>query len=40
MVKPRILQAKDAQKMKHVMKALLRMDKLDIKRLKQAFEGR
>ncbi len=33
-----MLQGKDGEKSKRVMKALLQMDKLDIKRLKQAYE--
>ena len=38
-VLPKMLQDKDAGKSQRVMKALLQMKKLDIKRLKQAYEG-
>ena len=38
-VLPKMLQDKDAKKSQRVMKALLQMKKLDIKRLKQAYEG-
>lgn len=38
-VLPKMLQDKDAKKSQGVMKALLQMKKLDIKRLKQAYEG-
>jgi predicted 3-demethylubiquinone-9 3-methyltransferase (glyoxalase superfamily) len=34
-----LLQDKDAEKSNRVMKAMLQMDKLDIKTLKQAYEG-
>jgi predicted 3-demethylubiquinone-9 3-methyltransferase (glyoxalase superfamily) len=36
----KMLQDKDAEKTERVMKALLQMNKLDIKALKQAYEGR
>jgi predicted 3-demethylubiquinone-9 3-methyltransferase (glyoxalase superfamily) len=35
-----LYQDKDAEKTKRVMEAMLQMDKLDIKTLKQAYEGR
>ena len=35
----KMLQDKDAEKSRRVMKAMLQMDKLDIERLKQAYEG-
>ncbi len=35
-----LYQDKDAEKTKRVMEAMLKMDKLDIKTLKQAYEGR
>jgi predicted 3-demethylubiquinone-9 3-methyltransferase (glyoxalase superfamily) len=35
-----LYQDKDAQKTKRVMEAMLKMDKLDIKTLKQAYEGK
>jgi len=35
-----LYQAKDAEKTRRVMEAMLQMDKLDIKTLKQAYEGR
>jgi predicted 3-demethylubiquinone-9 3-methyltransferase (glyoxalase superfamily) len=35
-----LYQDKDAEKTKRVMEAMLQMDKLDIKALKQAYEGR
>jgi len=35
----KMLQEKDAEKAKRVMKAMLQMDKMDIKRLKQAYDG-
>ena len=38
-VLPKMLQDKDSKKSQRVMKALLQMKKLDIKRLKQAYEG-
>jgi predicted 3-demethylubiquinone-9 3-methyltransferase (glyoxalase superfamily) len=38
-VLPKMLQDKDPKKSQRVMKALLQMKKLDIKRLKQAYEG-
>src|SRR5207244_9255569 len=38
-VLPKMLQDKDAKKSQRAMKALLQMKKLDIKRLKQAYEG-
>src|SRR6266487_994896 len=38
-VLPQMLQDKDAGKSQRVMKALLQMKKLDIQRLKQAYEG-
>ena len=34
------LQDKDAEKAKRVMQAMMQMDKIDIKRLKQAYDGR
>jgi predicted 3-demethylubiquinone-9 3-methyltransferase (glyoxalase superfamily) len=34
----KMLQDKDAEKSKRVMKAMLQMDKIDIERLKQAYE--
>jgi predicted 3-demethylubiquinone-9 3-methyltransferase (glyoxalase superfamily) len=34
----RMLQDKDAEKSKRIMKAMLQMDKIDIKSLKQAYE--
>lgn len=36
---PKMLQDKDSKKSQRVMKVLLQMKKLDIKRLKQAYEG-
>ncbi len=36
----KMLQDKDAEKSKRVMKAMLQMDKIDIERLKQAYEQR
>lgn len=43
-VNPRVLgemlQDKDPEKAKRVMEAMLQMDKIDIKKLKQAYEGR
>jgi predicted 3-demethylubiquinone-9 3-methyltransferase (glyoxalase superfamily) len=35
----KMLQDKDAEKANRVMKAMLQMDKIDIKRLKQAYDG-
>ena len=35
----KLLQDKDAEKAKRVMKAMLQMDKIDIHRLKQAYDG-
>ena len=35
-----MLQDKDAEKSKRVMQAMLQMDKIDIKRLQQAYEKR
>jgi predicted 3-demethylubiquinone-9 3-methyltransferase (glyoxalase superfamily) len=35
----RLLQDKDPEKSKRVMQAMLQMDKIDIERLKQAYEG-
>jgi len=35
----KLLQDKDAEKPKRVMKAMLQMDKIDIQRLKQAYDG-
>ncbi len=35
----KLLQGKDAEKSKRVMTAMLQMDKLDIKRLQQAYDG-
>jgi predicted 3-demethylubiquinone-9 3-methyltransferase (glyoxalase superfamily) len=35
----RMLQDKDAEKARRVMKAMLQMDKIDIQRLKQAYDG-
>lgn len=40
MVLPTMLQDEDARKSQRVMKALLQMHKLDIQRLKQAYEGK
>jgi predicted 3-demethylubiquinone-9 3-methyltransferase (glyoxalase superfamily) len=36
----KLMQDKDAEKAKRVMEAMLQMDKIDIKTLKQAYEGR
>jgi predicted 3-demethylubiquinone-9 3-methyltransferase (glyoxalase superfamily) len=38
-VLPRLLRDKDAEKAKRVMQAMLKMKKIDIKTLKQAYEG-
>ena len=36
----KLMQDKDPEKSKRVMKAMLQMDKIDIERLKQAYDGR
>jgi predicted 3-demethylubiquinone-9 3-methyltransferase (glyoxalase superfamily) len=38
-ITPFLLQDKDAEKSQRVMKAMMQMGKIDIERLRQAFEG-
>jgi len=39
MVLPELLRDKDPEKSQRVMKAMLQMTKIDIKRLKEAYQG-